>query len=264
MQEDAAQPSRAGRDHDLRRLVGRIDRALGDDLPVRVMVAGPTPGKGRHRGSDTLGLGSEALGRLLVDNLSRRRRLRLRQQGKIELRKLVMAEVDDAAPGIRVRRGQAGHDQEIPGPRAGDVPQALALPRLAAVLLLARRRKIGRGGLAQIQCRVSSERRCTNSSVLRKRVAVLIGITTGHSSPLELCMVTSSTESSDASLRPSGSRVCSSQSCCRSRTRACRPSNIVGARRLDQRIDVGERARAAVAMAGRQHDPHMKLLDRLA
>ncbi len=51
-------------------------------------------------------------------------------------------------------------------------------------------------------------------------VDVLIGITTGHSNPFELWIVTSSTASFEASMRPSErcSRV--SQSDCRSLTKA--------------------------------------------
>ena len=53
------------------------------------------------------------------------------------------------------------------------------------------------------QCTVSSAGRWTNGSRLRNRVAVFTGITTGHSRPLALWIVTISTASPSASMRPS-------------------------------------------------------------
>ena len=51
-----------------------------------------------------------------------------------------------------------------------------------------------------------------------------MGMTTGHSRPFELCIVTISIAPSDASVRPSGFGVLASQWRCRSCTKFRRPA----------------------------------------
>src|SRR5690348_2019709 len=107
---------------------------IGQGHAVRILLARSQPCERSCGGADDRALSFEDVPSLAVRGIERRRALRWMAAREVELRKILMRQVDDTGPGALFRLREFWKDEEVSGAGTRDIPEALPFTREAFVV----------------------------------------------------------------------------------------------------------------------------------